>query len=111
MLASMKARAVRRPVAWILALATGLPLFQDAGASADTRAMLADAHPGEVARDDEGRGQDRARRERQATRDHVLEADLERARGHWIYTLTIMDPQGGVFDRDFDGTTGQRRGR
>jgi uncharacterized membrane protein YkoI len=130
MLASMKARAVRLSVAWILALATGLPFVHEAGASVDARSMLADAYPGQVDRDhedDEDRGQDRARRAhaageilpiaeiyrraRQETRGRVLEADLERAHGRWVYTLTIMDPQGGVFDLDFDGATGQSMGR
>jgi uncharacterized membrane protein YkoI len=127
MLTRMKARAVRLPVAWILALATGLPLFHGAGASLGTPALLADAHPRRVDREEEDRGQDRARRVHEAgeilpiaeiyakarheTRGRILEAELERAHGHWVYTLTIMDPQGGVFDLDFDGATGQSMGR
>jgi uncharacterized membrane protein YkoI len=123
MLASMKARAVRLPVAWIRALAAGLPLLHGAGASLGTPAMLAGAHPGQVDRDDK----DRARRAhaageilpiaeiyakaRHETQDRILEAELERAHGRWVYTLTIMDPQGGVFDLDFDGATGQSMGR
>ncbi len=124
----MKARAVRLPVATILALATGLCSSNSLHAGGDAPSARPDVrHERELDRGDEDSSQDRAqraheageilslaeiyKRARQETRGRILEADLERANGHWVYELTIMDPQGGVFDLDLDGATGKVLGR
>ncbi len=73
--------------------------------------------------EDEDRSHDRARRALQAGEiltmaeiyerarrelpGRILEAELERARGRWIYELKILDPRGRLFELKLDAATGR----
>ncbi len=73
--------------------------------------------------EDEGRSHDRARRAAEAGEilplaeiyerarrvqpGRVLEAELERARGRWIYEIKILDPEGRLYELKLDAATGK----
>lgn len=124
MIGSMKHRAARLTVAFVLALAANVSLADGPRAVGDSHAPLAYARHGQ-SRDweDDDRSHDRARRASaageiltiaeiyehaaRAVPGRVLETDLERAQGHWVYELTILDPAGRIFDLELDAATGQ----
>lgn len=73
--------------------------------------------------EDEGHSYDRARRASEAGEilpiaaiyeqalraqpGRVLEAELERARGRWIYELKILDPEGRLYELKLDAASGE----
>jgi uncharacterized membrane protein YkoI len=77
--------------------------------------------------EDEDHSHDRARRAREAGEiltivqiydlarkavpGRVLEAELEREHGRWIYELKILDPAGRVYELKLDAATGAVLGR
>jgi uncharacterized membrane protein YkoI len=46
-------------------------------------------------------------RARQAMAGRILEAELERKHGRWVYELKILDPQGRLFELYLDAASGQ----
>lgn len=47
---------------------------------------------------------------------HVIEVELERARGRWVYELEFVSPEGRVYELEIDASSGRildhgRRGR
>jgi hypothetical protein len=115
----MKSFAVRfsGPLALILA-SSGVPAHE-VPRSGDRPAGWPRVHDWE----DEDRSHDRARRATEAGEilpiaeiyerarreqsGRVLEAELERSHGRWIYELKILDPQGRLHELKLDGATGK----
>ncbi len=46
-------------------------------------------------------------RARRALPGRILEAELERAHGRWVYELKILDPRGRLFELYLDAASGQ----
>jgi uncharacterized membrane protein YkoI len=122
----MKRSSICIAVASILALTAGLSLSPTPRASA---VLVADADAG-AARDwddDGGGSHDRARHAAAAgeilpiaeiyARTHrevpgrILDAELERERGRWVYELKLLEPAGGRIDLHLDAANGQILGR
>ena len=108
------------PLALLLALSAG-PAWADKGRGSDDRDRPESR--GDSGWVDEDRSYDRARRatergeilpltvifERALARfpGRVLEAELERKRGRWVYELKVLDAGGRLFEVFLDGSTGE----
>lgn len=115
----MKPVVVRLPVALALVLAAGQVQSREVAPAGDRAGGWLRVHDWE----DEDRSHDRARRAaeageilsiaeiyeraRRAQPGRVLEAELERAKGRWIYELKILDPEGRLYELKLDAATGK----
>jgi uncharacterized membrane protein YkoI len=110
---------MRLSVALVLTLAADQVPSRDVPRAGDRPAGWLRVHDWE----DEDRSHDRARRAAEAGEilsisqiyerarreqsGRVLEAELERAKGRWIYELKILDPEGRLHELKLDAATGK----
>jgi uncharacterized membrane protein YkoI len=119
----MKSVVVPLSFALTLSLTAGQATSHEVRGAGDRPAGWLRVHDWE----DENRSHDRARRAteageilplaeiyeraRQAVPGRILEAELEGARGHWIYELKILDPEGRLYEVHLDAASGRVMGR
>jgi uncharacterized membrane protein YkoI len=116
----MKSTAMRLSVVSLaLALGAGLALPCAARPLGDRPAGWLRVHDWE----DEDRSHDRARRASEAGEiltiaeiyerarrevpGRILEAELDRWHGRWVYELKILDPQGRLYELNYDAADGR----
>jgi uncharacterized membrane protein YkoI len=113
----MKTFVVRLSVALAIALATGLSYGRYT--ASDYPALLVAAKDWE----DQDHSHDRARRAsaageilsiaaiyeraRLAVPGRILEAELDRSHGRWVYEIKVLSPQGRLFELKLDAATGR----